>query len=123
ELKSRIYWRSYPQDDYPSSWNFGSGGPQFGDRFLVLKSGYAFSDQKGSEPVFNPSETGGPFATCGFSVANQSRMYGQAFFSQLDGGYGSDLGEIEGRQLHATVCSLLGIEPAAGVEAKPISLE
>ncbi len=124
ELKKRIYWRSYAKGDYPSTWGLGKdGGGMFGDRFLVLKPGYAFTTETGSEPVFDPSEAGGPFAASGYAVSDSSRMKGQAFFFRLDGGGGSDLGEIQGTQLHSTICSLLKIQPAEGAEAKALDVE
>ncbi len=125
ELKKRIYWRSYVSGSYPSLWGLGTdGGGHFGERFLVLKPGYAFSMEKGSEPVFDPSEAGGPFAAAGYAVSDSSRMKGQCFFFRLDGsGFGSGMGEIQGTQLHATVCKVLKIQPAEGAEAKALDVE
>lgn len=125
ELKARIYWRTYTPDEIPQDWKLGTG-PQTGDRVLVLKSGYSFTDKTGSEPVFDPSETGGPFAGCGYLAADQSRMLGQAFFSTIEGATGktsNSLGSIDSPQLYATVCRLLGIKPADGVVASSLYLD
>lgn len=125
ELKKRIYWRSYSKGNYPSTWGLGKeGGNMFGDRFLVLKPGYAFTTEVGTEPVFDPSEAGGPYAASGYAVSDSSRMKGQTFMFRLEGGsYGSSLGEIQGTQLHATVCKLLKIEPAAGADTQALDVD
>tara|TARA_R110002096_G_scaffold16106_33_gene55239 strand:+ start:5850 stop:7268 length:1419 start_codon:yes stop_codon:yes gene_type:complete len=125
ELKKRIYWRSYSKGDYPSTWGLGQdGGNMFGDRFLVLKPGYSFTTAVGTEPVFDPSEAGGPYASSGYAVSDSSRMKGQTFMFRLDGGgYGSSLGEINGTQLHSTICKLLKIEPAGGADAQALDVD
>jgi len=122
ELSKRIYWRSFDAGSYPSAWNFGEGGDFVGDRLLVLKPGYAFSTEKGSEAVYGPAETGGPYSISGFAVQDQTRMKGQVFAFELGGGSGSDLGEIEATQFHATVAKLLEIEPAEGADSKALSI-
>ena len=51
-------------------------------------------------------------------------MKGQLFVFRLDGGgYGSSLGDVEAPQLHPTVCDLLGIEAAAGVEVQALDVK
>ena len=51
-------------------------------------------------------------------------MYGQLLFAPLEGKfYGEQLGEIEGVQLHPTICKLLGVKPAEGVQAESLPLE
>lgn len=123
ELKARIYWRTYNREELPADWKLGTG-PQIGDRFLMLKSGYAFTDKTGSEPVFDPSETSGPFCGSGYLAADQARMLGQAFFSTLDGkSKGSSLGAVDCMDLNATVCRLLDIETAKGVMARPLLMD
>lgn len=124
ELSKRIYWRSFAAGDYPSMWKFGEGGPHVGDRLLVLKPGYAFTEKKGSEAVFPPAETSGPFSTSGFFVQDQTRMKGQAIIYEMGGGgSGSTLGEIDSTVLHATVANLLGIQPAEGANSNALKVD
>ena len=58
ELKKRIYFRTYKQEDFPSEWKYDSPDGRVGDRVLVLKAGFSFSKVKAEEPVFDPSEGG-----------------------------------------------------------------
>ncbi len=120
ELRSRIYWRAYTQGDFPSFLNLGDGMPLLGDRVLVLKQGYGFTDDKGSEPVFAPSEVGGPFAVAGYPVSDNARMNGQLLIFRLDGGFGSSLGAVAPEQLYATACEILGLSPNPSVTAKAV---
>jgi hypothetical protein len=123
ELRARIYWKSFPRGEYPSYLNLGAGGPFLGDRLLILKGGYAFADAKGSEPVYNPSETSGPFSFGGYPVHDSSRMKGQVFLFELNGhGKTGDLGEIEGAQFYPTVCEILELKGTSAVTAKPLSV-
>ena len=111
ELRKRIYWRSFAPDSFPSDWKMASEGGHLGDRLLLLKPPYAFHLEKGSEAVFAPAETSGPFAASGYWVNDSSRMKGQMFAFSLTGGGGSsgDLGEVDARQIYPSVCKLLGI--------------
>jgi hypothetical protein len=124
ELRARIYWKSYARGEYPSSLALGGGGPFLGDRLLVLKGGYGFADAKGSEPVYNPSETSSPLSFGGYPVRDSSRMKGQAFVFELNGGGQSGaLGDVEQAQFYATVCELLKLEGTSAVTAKALSVE
>ncbi len=124
ELRARIYWKSFPRGEYPSYLELGSGGPFLGDRLLILKGGYAFADAKGSEPVYSPSETSGPFSFGGYPVKESSRMKGQAFIFELEGGgRAADLGQVFPTQLYPTVCKLLGITGSEGVTAEALNVE
>lgn len=115
ELKKRIYWRSFAPDEYPSDWKLAAEGGHIGDRLLLLKPPYAFHTEKGSEAVYAPAETGGPFAASGYWVNDSSRMRGQMFAFSITGGggYSSDIGDMNATQLYPSVCQLLGIEPAS----------
>lgn len=111
ELKKRIYFRTYKQEDLPSDWNYSSAGGRIGDRVLVLKSGFAFSEVKAEEPIFDPSEGEGFYGGFGFPVTDSIRMSGQIILwgypQQV--GYG-DLGEIDQTPFHGSVCKMLGIQ-------------
>jgi len=124
ELNARIYWRTYKPESFPADWHYTAGNPEIGDRVLVLKAGYALTDKTGTEAVFDPGETAGPFACSGFQVVDSSRMQSQAVFFKLtnDSGSGSDLGDVKPTQLHATVCELLDIKPADGADTNALRL-
>ena len=112
ELKKRIYFRTYKQEDLPSDWKYTSADGRIGDRVLVLKTGFAFSDHKAGEPVFDPSEGPGFYGAFGYPVSDSIRMSGQTILwghpSQV--GYGGDMGEINQTVFHSTVCKLLKIQ-------------
>ncbi|MEM7013226.1 MAG: nucleotide pyrophosphatase/phosphodiesterase family protein [Verrucomicrobiota bacterium] len=111
ELKKRIYWRSFAPDAYPSDWKLAAEGGHLGDRLLLLKPPYAFHTEKGSEGVYAPAETAGPFAASGYWVNDSSRMKGQMFAFSLTGGggYSSDLGDVRATQVYPSVLQLLGL--------------
>ncbi|MEQ1843108.1 MAG: hypothetical protein ABL994_22115, partial [Verrucomicrobiales bacterium] len=93
-------------------------------RLLVLKSGYSFADAKGTEPVYNPSESNGPFAGGGYPYQDNSRMKGQAFFFELEGrGKTGDLGDVDSTQLYPTVCRLLDLKANSAVTAQALDVD
>ncbi|MCB1236867.1 MAG: alkaline phosphatase family protein, partial [Verrucomicrobiae bacterium] len=113
ELKKRIYFRTLKPEELPADWGYNVPG-RIGDRVLVLKTGYAFTDHEAAEPVFDPSETS-TFSAFGFPVEDSIRMSGQAIIWGWPNSPASgDLGEIGSQSFHATVCKMLGIQPAAG---------
>lgn len=111
ELKKRIYFRTYTPEDLPSDWKYTSSDGRIGDRVLVLKSGFAFSDFEADEPVFDPGVGPGFFGGFGYPVSSSIRMSGQvilwAYPDQVAEG---DLGEFDQTVFHATVAELLKIE-------------
>jgi len=112
ELKKRIYFRTYTREELPEEWSYLHEG-RVGDRILVLKGGYGFTEMEASEPVFDPSEGPGFFGGYGYPVKESIRMSGQIMIT----GYPNppttgDLDEISQLVFHATVCKILGIEPA-----------
>ena len=114
ELSKRIYFRSLKKDALPAEWSY-LNPERTGDRVLVLKTGYAFADQKASEPVFDPTEGPGFFGAFGYPVEESVRMSGQIFMagypkSPLSGA----LDEVGQLSFHATICKILGIQPAPG---------
>ena len=123
ELKKRIYFRTLQREELPAEWNYNVDG-RVGDRVLVLKNGYAFTDETASEPVFDPSEGPGLFGGFGYPVETSVRMSGQAIiWGWPESPTYGDLGEINFQKFHATVCKLLGIEPAEGAVTETLSLD
>ena len=114
ELSKRIYFRTLKKDALPPEWMY-LNAERTGDRVLVLKTGYAFADQKGAEPIFDPGDGPGFFGGFGYPVEESIRMSGQVFLagypnSPLSG----TLDEVGQTFFHATVCKMLGIQPAPG---------
>lgn len=113
ELRKRIYFRTIKKEDLPEDWAYQ--GERTGDRVLVLKTSYSFSDEKAEEPVFDPAEAGGNFGGYGYPVGESIRMSGQVLLAGFPKSPASGtLGEIGQLSFHATICTLLGIEPAEG---------
>ena len=120
ELSKRIYFRTIKKEELPEEWHYNHP-ERTGDRILVLKTGYAFSEEKSDDPVFDPI-TG--FSGFGYPVEESIRMSGQMLISGYPNAPISSgrLDEIDQLGFHATVAKLLGIEPAAGAstEALPV---
>lgn len=120
ELSKRIYFRTIKKEDLPEEWSYNHP-ERTGDRILVLKTGYAFTEKKSDDPVFDPI-TG--FSGFGYPVEESIRMSGQMLISGYPNAPISSgtLDEIDQLGFHATVAKLLGIEPAAGAstEALPV---
>ena len=113
ELSKRIYFRTIKKEELPEEWAYQ--GDRSGDRVLVLKTGYSFSDEKSEEPVFDPADAGGNFGGYGYPVGESIRMSGQVLISGFPNSPASgSLGEIGQLSFHATVCKWLGITPAEG---------
>ena len=114
ELNKRIYFRTLKKESLPPEWLY-LNPERTGDRVLVLKTGYAFADQKAAEPIFDPGDGPGFFGGFGYPVEESIRMSGQLFIagypnSPLSG----PLDEVGQLSFHATVCKMLGIQPATG---------
>ncbi|MCB1064419.1 MAG: alkaline phosphatase family protein [Verrucomicrobiae bacterium] len=123
ELKKRIYFRTLTQDELPADWAYHAQG-RMGDRVLVLKNGYAFTDATAKEPVFEPGEGPGLFGGFGYPVETSVRMSGESIIWGLPSSPASgDLGEINFQKYHATVCKLLGIQPAEGAVTETLPVE
>lgn len=122
ELESKLYWRTFSPDKLPAAWDYSTPDGRTGDRIIVLKRGYGFTDATGSEPVFDPAEGEGFFASFGYPVEESSRMQGHMMIWSPNGDAPiSALDAPDFSQLHPTVCKFLGIEPAEGVTAKSLA--
>lgn len=122
ELSKRIYFRTLAKEDLPAEWAY-LHPDRTGDRVLVLKTGYSFSDHKAAEPVFDPSEGPGLFGAFGYPVEESIRMSGQIFVAGFPNSPVSGaLDEVGQLTFHATVCKILGIEPAEGAATDTLPL-
>lgn len=121
ELGKRIYFRTLTKEDLPADWNYVSD--RTGDRVLVLKTGYSFVDEKADEPVFDPAAGNGHFGGYGYPVEDSSRMSGQIMMGGFPNPPLSELDETTHLTFHATVCKLLGIEPAEGAATDTLGVD
>lgn len=113
ELSKRIYFRTIKKEDLPEEWSYASD--RTGDRILVLKTGYSFVEQTSDEPVFDPADGAGFFGGYGYPVEESIRMSGQVLIAGYPNSPANGtLGEIGQLSFHATVCKMLGIQPAEG---------
>lgn len=123
ELKKRIYFRTLTREELEPAWAYGAPD-RIGDRVLVLKAGYAFTDATGKEPVFDPGEGPKKFGGFGYPVELSIRMSGQAIIWGFPKSPASgDLGEINFQKFHATVAKLLGIKPADGAVTETLPVD
>ena len=123
ELRKRTYFRTLTPEDMPGSWNYNVEG-RIGDRVLVLQPKYAFTSHTAAEPVFEPGEGPGLFAGFGFPVESSSRMKGQAIiWGYPESPATGSMGAIDLTPFHATVCKLLGIQPAEGASTEALSVD
>ncbi|MDF1655963.1 MAG: alkaline phosphatase family protein [Verrucomicrobiales bacterium] len=122
ELSKRIYFRTLKKEELPEEWNYLHA--RTGDRVLILKTGYAFAEEKSEEPVFDPSEGPGFFGAYGYPVEESIRMSGQVVIAGYPNSpLNSELDEISQLSFHATVCKLLGIDPAEGAGSETLDVK
>ena len=122
-VSKMINFRTFRPEDVLANWKFTIPG-RTGDRILVLKSGFAFTDFEAEEPVFIPSEGSNLFGCYGFPAEDALRMAGRCIIW----GYPNqpstrDMGEIDQTVFHASVCKLLGIEPSEKASTTMISVD
>ena len=121
ELSKRIYFRTYKKEELPEE--FAYQHERVGDRVLVLKTGYGFFDDKADEPVYDPTAGPGYFGGYGYPVGESIRMSGQVILSGIPNSPASgSLDEIFQHTFHATVCKILGIEPAEGASTETLDV-
>lgn len=121
ELSKRIYFRTLKKEDLPAEWSY-LNPERTGDRVLVLKTGYSFADQKAAEPVFDPTEGPGFFGAFGYPVEESIRMSGQIFLAGFPNSPAGTFDTVGQLMFHATVCKLLGIQPAPGAVTETLPL-
>lgn len=123
ELGKRIYFRTIKKEELPAEWGY-LNPERTGDRVLVLKTGYSFVDQTGDEPIFEPSVGSKFFGGYGYPVEESVRMSGQIFLAGFPKAIPTDNLDVATQvTFHATVCKLLGIQPAEGATADTLPLK
>lgn len=121
ELSKRIYFRALKKEELPAEWAY-LHPERTGDRVLILKTGYAFADEKAAEPVFDPSEGPGFFGAFGYPVEESIRMSGQIYLAGYPKSPAGTFDVVGQLMFHATVCKLLGIQPAPGAVTETLPL-
>lgn len=122
DLRAITYFKTYAREDLLPSWLY-SHPDRVGDRVLILKSGFSFTDKTGKEPDFEPSETGGPFAGFGYPTDEVIRMSGiTIFWSPAGAPVSGTLDEMSPLVVHPTVCGLLGIKPSDAAKETPFTV-
>lgn len=110
------YVHAFPRDQIPMDW--GLRHPtRTGDLLLVLDTGYTFSRRvPGIEQ--SVEEAGGPFGMHGYDPAGNPGMLTPLFIFRTPDPVGEEIsGPVDALRLHATICRILGINPAP--EAMP----
>lgn len=116
--------RVYSPTTIPRAWSYVVEG-RTGQRIVVLPRGHTF-DRSAALPVHPLPEGRGPLGMHGYPPDEIAEMAGLFFAVRhpdpLDkSGYRKgDLGAIRSTQLHATLCKILGIDPAEGAETKTV---
>lgn len=102
------FWR---RENIPPHWQYDHPY-RTGDILAVLPTGFTFSFRP--EGVTMPVEdAGGPLGMHGYDPRGDPHMNTVIFFSRYPENYGGlNLGAVSTLQIHATVASLLGIEPS-----------
>src|SRR5690606_2322947 len=110
---------AYHRDDMPEEWGYDS--QRTGDVVVSLDPGYFFVNRPGP-PIRPVDPLEGPVGMHGYPVSKSPEMLGfLGVLNSAEGSRGADLGKVDGRQLHATVAELLGVEPSATALAEPLS--
>lgn len=112
--------RIFPPENLPTSWSYGPPD-RIGDRVVALGAGYSF-DRSSPRPVSPvPPEGGrGLRGMHGYDPEAVPEMAGMLFVLRHPDPLErpGDLGRVESLQLHATLCKVLGIEPARGADER-----
>lgn len=125
EIERRLaayrFVRVYAREALPPEWGYAHP-TRVGDLVVVLDPGYAFSHRVPGVTA-DAASVGGPLGMHGYHPAVNEDMHGALFIWRASRPWGGvDLGQVDALQLHATVASLLGIEPAPDARRDPVRL-
>lgn len=105
------YVQGFARDEIPEEWGFRHPS-RTGDILLVLATGYTFS-RRPEQIELSAEEAGGPLGMHGYDPAGNPQMLTPLIiFRTPDLIGGETIGKVNALQMHATVCELLGIDPA-----------
>lgn len=115
------YAQIYRQDNIPPHWGYRDPD-RVGDRIVVLPPGYTFNAAR-QEIESTVEESGGLLGMHGWAVEDVPEMEGLLMIVRYPNPFpqSRDLGAVDMRQLHPTVARLLGIQPADGADAAPLT--
>ncbi len=120
-LRGYDFMDVYQRHELPAIWQFRHS-QRTGDIVAVLPRGYTFSNAIRKETVA-AAEHGGPLGMHGYCPHANPEMVTVAFLQRYpDRLGGHDLGSFSMDRLHATVASILGIEPSREAQPKPITI-
>lgn len=113
--------RVYRPDNIPPHWGYRDPD-RVGDRVVVLPAGYTFNAAR-QEIASDAEESGGLLGMHGWAAEDVPEMEGLLMIIRYPTPFSQarDLGPVDMRQLHPTVARLLGIQPAEGADAAPLS--
>jgi hypothetical protein len=113
------YLQAFRREAIPEDW--GLRHPyRTGDILLILDTGYTFSRRPGDIEQ-SASEGGGPLGMHGYDPAINPEMLTPLIIHRTPDLLGGEtFGQAMSIQLHATICQILGIDPAPGAVAEPI---
>lgn len=113
------YLQAFRRAAIPEEW--GLRHPyRTGDILLVLDTGYTFS-RRPTGIERSAAEAGGPLGMHGYDPAVNPEMLTPLLIHRTPELLGSQrFGQANSIQMHATICQLLGIDPAPGAVPEPI---
>ncbi len=109
----------HTRESMPAEWRY-SHPYRTGGLVATVPVPYAFFRHNGEEMIQPASDTGRFFGAHGYDPRDHPEMNTVLFMQRWPEPLGGiDLGEISLLQIHATVCALLGIDPAPTARADP----
>ena len=121
KLQALNFAHVFRRADLPAAWHYAHP-TRVGDLVLILAKGYTFGKLQ-AEPVMDVAEVDGPRGMHGYPIGDDPEMYGPLILWRYpDALGGKDLGEVDWSQIHPTVTKLLGIQPSAAAQGRPIDL-
>jgi hypothetical protein len=112
--------RVFSPENLPPAWSYPVEG-RTGGRIVVLPLGYTF-DRSSPLPVSPLPEGRGPRGMHGYPPDESPEMRGLLYLHSHPAplAHPGDLGQVYSKQLHATLCELLGIEPSPDAEPRTV---
>ena len=127
QIESRLqetlpYAEVFRADATPPHWGYRDPS-RVGDMIVVLPPGYTFNASD-ADIASDAQESGGLLGMHGWAVEDAPEMEGLLMILRYPTPFpqSRDLGPVDMRQLHPTVARLLGIQPAPGADAPPLTL-
>lgn len=127
QIESRLdqtlpYAEVFRADATPPHWGYRDP-TRVGDLIVVLPPGYTFNAAE-ANIASDARASGGLLGMHGWAVEDVPEMAGLLMIIRYPTPFpqSRDLGPVDMRQLHPTVARILGIQPAQGADAAPLTL-